>query len=144
MQNNDMTDPYNLKRFIDAQNPVYEHVLAELRDGDKTSHWMWFIFPQIEGLGRSDTAKKFAISSRREAEAYLHHPVLGTRLRECIRLVNQVEGRSAEDIFGHLDSLKFHSSLTLFVHTTPDNEVFQKAMQKYYKGEFDRSTLERL
>lgn len=105
---------------------------------------MWFIFPQLEGLGRSDTAKQFAISSRLEVEAYLNHPVLGPRLRECTRLVNLVEGRSAEDIFGPIDSLKFHSSLTLFAYATADNGVFKEALQKYYGGEFDRSTLERL
>src|SRR5678815_5648454 len=109
-------DLFNLQRFVEAQAPHFEQVISELRHGDKQGHWMWFIFPQIEGLGHSLMAKKFSISSRAEAEAYIHHPVLGPRLRECTRLVNLVHCRSAEDIFGYPDDLKFCSSMTLFAH----------------------------
>jgi uncharacterized protein (DUF1810 family) len=135
---------YKLERFVDAQRPVYEDACAELREGRKQSHWMWFIFPQIEGLGRSETARTFAISSREEAAAYLEHPALGPRLRECTRLVNLVEGRSAEDIFGRPDDIKFRSSMTLFAHATSDNQVFIDALRKYFDGAFDPLTLERL
>jgi len=139
-----MKDPHNLKRFVDAQNPVFEQVCAELRQGYKTSHWMWFIFPQIEGLGHSETARKFAISSREEAEAYLKHPVLGPRLRNCSRLVTLLEGRSAHQIFGSPDNLKFHSSMTLFASVASDNVVFKDALQKYFGGELDSLTLQKL
>jgi len=139
-----VTDTYNLQRFLDAQRPVFEEVRSELREGRKTSHWMWFIFPQIEGLGRSELARKYAISSRAEAEAYLMHPILGARLRECTRLVNLVEGRSIEQIFGYPDDMKFRSSMTLFSHATSDNQVFKDALQKYFGGESDPLTLERL
>ena len=139
-----MSDPYNLRRFVDAQNPVYDKVCAELRDGRKKSHWMWFIFPQLEGLGSSQMARKFAISSLAEAAAYLAHPVLGSRLTECTRLVNLVEGRPIEQIFGYPDDLKLHSSMTLFAHATPNNRVFIDALQKYFGGEFDPATLARL
>lgn len=144
MQQANVNDPYDLQRFVNAQNQVYNEVCSELRDGYKRSHWMWFIFPQIEGLGHSFMARKFAISSRMEAEAYLKHPILGSRLRECTQLVTLVEGRSIGDIFGHIDSMKFRSSMTLFTHTTSDNEVFKDALKKYFGGEFDRSTLGRL
>jgi uncharacterized protein (DUF1810 family) len=113
-----MDDPYNLRRFSDAQNPVFEQVCSELRNGQKRGHWMWFIFPQIEGLGLSQTAREFAISSRDEAAAYLDHPILGPRLRECTRLVNLAEGRSIDQIFGYPDNLKFRSCMTLFAHAT--------------------------
>ena len=139
-----MSDPYNLQRFVNAQDAVYKKVCLELRDGYKRGHWMWFVFPQIEGLGSSFEARKFAISSQREAEAYLKHPILGPRLRECTRLVNLIEGRSIEDIFGHTDSLKFRSSMTLFAHATPDNKVFTDALQKYFEGKVDGLTLTRL
>ena len=139
-----MSDPHNLQRFVDAQNPVYDKVCFELRDGRKKSHWMWFIFPQLEGLGSSQMARKFAIFSLAEAAAYLAHPVLGSRLTECTRLVNLVEGRPIEQIFGFPDDLKFRSSMTLFVHATPDNRVFVDALQKYFGGEFDPATLARL
>ena len=139
-----MSDPYDLQRFVDAQNPVYGKVCSELRDGRKKSHWMWFVFPQIEGLGSSPLARKFAISSLAEAAAYLAHPILGTRLTECSRLVNLVEGRPIELIFNSPDDLKFRSSMTLFAQATPDNQVFTDALQKYFKGEFDPATLARL
>lgn len=137
-------DPYDLQRFVTAQAPVYEEVRAELRAGRKATHWMWFVFPQIAGLGRSPTARKYAITSREEATAYLRHPVLGARLRECTRLVNQVEGRSVHEIFGSPDDLKFHSSMTLFARVEADDAVFTEALRKYFAGEHDRLTLERL
>ena len=138
-----MDDPYNLRRFVDAQQAVYETVCRELRQGRKQSHWMWFIFPQIKGLGHSEMARKFAISSRdeakaylahpghsamaqkfaissrEEAEAYLSHPILGPRLRECSRIVADLEGKSVEDIFGYPDDMKFRSSMTLFARAAP-------------------------
>ena len=139
-----MSDLYDLQRFVDAQNPVYDKVCSELRDGRKKSHWMWFVFPQIEGLGSSQLARKFAISSLAEAAAYLAHPVLGPRLAECTRLVNLVERRPIEQIFGYPDDLKFRSSMTLFAHATSNNRVFIDALQKYFSGQFDPATLARL
>ncbi|MGB6698295.1 MAG: DUF1810 domain-containing protein [Methylocella sp.] len=140
----DKNDHYNLQRFVDAQRPVFEEVCVELQEGSKKGHWMWFIFPQIEGLGDSQLARKFAISSRKEAEAYLNHPILGPRLRHCTRLITLVEGRSIDQIFGDPDDLKFHSSMTLFASATSDNQVFRDALHKYFGGEPDRLTLERL
>ena len=139
-----MDDSYNLKRFVEAQDPVYRQVCSELRTGQKTSHWMWFIFPQIEGLGTSTMARKFALSSLKEARAYLEHPVLGPRIIECSTLVLNITGRKIEQIFGYPDDLKFGSSMTLFAHAAPDNHVFDDALQKYFGGEYDRLTLERL
>lgn len=133
-----------LQRFVDAQEPVYAQVCAELRAGRKTSHWMWFIFPQIAGLGSSPMARTFAIASLEEARAYLRHPVLGPRLEECCRLVNAIEGRTIGEIFGYPDDLKFRSSMTLFAHAAEDNQVFREALDKYFGGEFDPLTLERL
>jgi uncharacterized protein (DUF1810 family) len=141
---NEMNNPYDLQRFVDAQDPVYDKVRSELRDGRKNSHWMWFIFPQIDGLGSSPMTRKFAISSLAEATAYLEHPILGARLTECTKLVNLVEGRPIEQIFGYPDDLKFRSSMSLFAHATPDNRVFVDALRKYFGGEFDPATLERL
>jgi uncharacterized protein (DUF1810 family) len=141
---NDRNDPFDLQRFVVAQSPVYEQVCSELRGGRKSSHWIWFIFPQIEGLGSSPTARKFAISSRAEAEAYLKHPILGPRLIACTRLVTLVEGRSINQILGYPDDLKFRSCMTLFTHAISDNQVFKDALQKYFDGKFDPSTLERL
>jgi uncharacterized protein (DUF1810 family) len=140
----DSADPYNLQRFVDAQNSVFEAVCAELRAGRKQGHWMWFVFPQLRGLGSSEMAATFGISSRQEAEAYLKHPVLGTRLRECARLVNLVEGRSIDQIFGYPDDLKFRSSMTLFASATFENQVFTDALKKYFAGEADRMTVEKL
>ncbi|HUJ22051.1 MAG TPA: DUF1810 domain-containing protein [Bryobacteraceae bacterium] len=139
-----MGDPYNLRRFVDAQDPVYERVRQELRGGRKSSHWMWFIFPQLRGLGQSQMAHTFGISSREEAQAYLEHPVLGSRIRECTRLVNLVEGRSIEQIFGYPDDLKFRSSMTLFASVQAEDPVFQDALKKYFGGEPDARTLELL
>jgi len=137
-------DPFALQRFVEAQTTVYEEVVSELRRGFKRTHWIWFIFPQITGLGHSHMAKKFSISSLAEAEAYIEHPLLGSRLRECTRLVNQVEGRSIQQIFGYPDDLKFRSSMTLFTHATPDSTLFQEALQKYFNGEPDALTIDRL
>ena len=137
-----MTDDYNLHRFLDAQDQVYETVLGELRTGKKSSHWMWFIFPQITGLGRSELAQTFAIASLDEVRAYLQHPVLGLRLRECTQLVINVEGRNAEEIFGYPDHLKFRSCLTLFMTATTDNKVFNDALLKYFDGKPDTLTLD--
>lgn len=137
-------DPHDLQRFVDAQNPVFEQVCAELRQGHKESHWIWFIFPQLRGLGHSQMATRFGISSRQEAAAYLKHSVLGPRLRECTRLVNLVEGRSIEQIFGYPDDLKFRSSMTLFAGATSENQIFKDALQKYFAGEPDPLTLDRL
>ena len=139
-----MDDPYDLRRFVDAQQAVYETVCRELRQGRKQSHWMWFIFPQIKGLGRSATAQKFAISSREEAEAYLAHPILGSRLRECSRIVADFEGRSVGNIFGYPDDMKFRSSMTLFAQTAADNEIFELCLEKYFGGEADPATLAQL
>ena len=136
-----MDDPYYLQRFVDAQQPVFERGCRELRQGRKQSHWMWFVFPQLRGLGRSETAQKYAISSREEAAAYLAHPILGPRLRECSRIVAELEGLSAEDIFGYPDEMKFRSSMTLFAQATADNEIFQRSLQKYFQGEPDPGTL---
>ena len=136
-----MDDPYNLQRFVDAQQHVFASVIAELGQGRKRGHWMWFIFPQLKGLGRTAQSHFFGISSVQEAVAYLRHPVLGPRLIECTQLVNAIEGRSAEDIFGEIDAMKFRSSMTLFAHATPENQIFTDALRKYYAGEFDPLTL---
>lgn len=139
-----MSDPYNLQRFVDAQEPVYDTVLAELRAGRKRTHWIWFIFPQIAGLGRSDMAQRFAISSLDEARAYLAHPVLGPRLRDCTRLVADIDGSPIDRIFWYPDDMKFQSSMTLFAQATPDNAVFVECLDKYFDGEPDQATLDRL
>ena len=137
-------DPYDLQRFVDAQAPVIERVRAELGAGQKRSHWMWFIFPQIKGLGSSPAAQHFAIASRAEAEAYLEHPVLGPRLRECTQLVLGVTSRSAHEIFGSPDDLKFRSCLTLFAAAAEENNVFAPALQRYFGGERDPLTVKAL
>jgi uncharacterized protein (DUF1810 family) len=137
-------DPYHLQRFVDAQAPVYRQVLAELGRGQKQSHWMWFVFPQIKGLGASPMAQKFAIASRAEAAAYLDHPILGPRLRECTRLVTAIANRSIDAILGSPDDLKFRSSMTLFASVTPDNKDFVDALDKFYGGVMDAATLARL
>lgn len=137
------TDSYNLERFVIAQDSVYKHVLAELRAGTKKSHWMWFIFPQIRGLGRSPVAIEYAISEIDEARAYLLHAILGPRLKECTKLTLQVEGRSATEIFGSPDDMKFRSCMTLFSQVS-DDDIFVRALQKYFAGVPDRLTLDRL
>ena len=139
-----MSDPHNLTRFVDAQGPVYAQVCSELRRGRKRSHWMWFVFPQIKGLGTSPTAQFYAIASRAEAAAYLEHPVLGPRLKECTQLVLDVTGRSAHDIFGSPDDLKFRSCVTLFADVATDEALFEAALRKYFNGAPDRRTVEAL
>lgn len=137
-------DRYNLHRFVEAQNPVYQRVISELREGRKRTHWIWFIFPQIRGLGQSEISQHFSIASLYEAEAYFEHPILGSRLRECTQLVNAIEGNSIEDIFGHPDHLKFRSSMTLFAQAAPGEKVFNEALDKYFAGAPDEFTLSRL
>ena len=137
-------DPYNLQRFVDAQREIFGQVLGELREGRKQSHWMWYIFPQIKGLGSSPMAQRYAILSLDEARAYWAHPVLGDRLRECTQLVTAARGQSIEDILGYPDNLKFHSSLTLFSHATKHDAVFEDALRKYFRSEYDHLTMERL
>ncbi len=145
-----MTDPYNLQRFVDAQTTIYERVVAELRAGEKRTHWMWFIFPQIAGLGHSEMARKYGISSLDEAKAYLAHPVLGPRLRECTALVNAIDGRSIEQVFAYPDDFKFRSSMTLFSRAMGKASsrnwlfgggVFGSALTKYFGGKPDPATL---
>ena len=139
-----MADPFNLQRFLDAQEHDYGSVLEELTAGRKTSHWIWYIFPQIRGLGSSFMAQDFAITSLEEAIAYLQHPTLGPRLRTCTELVNAINTHSAEDIFGYPDHLKFHSSLTLFARADPADRVFQTALAKFYGGRSDPLTIKQL
>jgi len=136
-----MTDAYNLQRFLDAQENIYDTALAELRAGRKSSHWIWFIFPQIAGLGHSGMAQQFAIGSLDEARAYLQHPVLGPRLRACTQLVLDVDGRSAEEIFPYPDNLKFRSCMTLFLTAATDNPIFKDTLLKYFDSTPDQSTL---
>jgi uncharacterized protein (DUF1810 family) len=138
------SDPFGLQRFVDAQAAIYRDVLAELRDGRKRSHWMWFVFPQVRGLGRSATAARFSLSSIDEARAYLAHDVLGPRLRECARLVCEIDGSTAEEIFGWPDDMKLRSSMTLFARAADDNDVFVEVLDKLYGGEEDRATVELL
>jgi uncharacterized protein (DUF1810 family) len=137
-------DPFDLHRFVDAQARVYDDVLAELRNGAKRSHWIWFVFPQLRGLGRSATAQRYGISSLDEARAYLAHPVLGPRLRECTGLVAAIDGRSVDEIFGSPDNLKVRSSMTLFAHATDDNSGFRAVLDKFYNGVDDPATVELL
>jgi uncharacterized protein (DUF1810 family) len=139
-----MTDPHDLQRFLDAQAPVYATVCEELRAGRKRSHWMWYIFPQLQGLGTSPMAQRYAIASLDEAKAYLTHPVLGARLRECTSLVAGIEGRSIENIFGYPDDMKFRSCMTLFSRAAADEVIFADCLQKYFGGEPDRLTLDSL
>ncbi|WP_374377122.1 DUF1810 domain-containing protein [Dongia sp.] len=139
-----MPDRYNLARFVEAQAAIYPAVLRELRAGRKASHWMWFIFPQIEGLGHSSTARFFALSGRDEAAAYLAHPLLGQRLLECTMIVNALADGDAHAIFGSPDDLKFRSSMTLFAAIAPDGSPFAAALAKFFGGTGDPATLERL
>lgn len=137
-------DPYDLQRFVDAQAQVYDQVAVELRTGRKRTHWMWFVFPQLRGLGFSATATRYGITSLEEAQAYLAHPVLGPRLLECTRWVLAVENRTASQIFGSPDDQKLRSSMTLFARAGPENPEFAQALQKYYGGEHDPLTLARV
>lgn len=134
----------NLDRFVEAQAPVYTRALDELTAGRKQSHWMWFIFPQLSGLGRSPMSQHYAIHSLQEARDYLSHPLLGARLKDCTGAVLAVQGRSAHEIFGTPDDLKFHSSMTLFAHAAPDEPLFRTALEKYFEGREDALTLEKL
>ena len=139
-----MRNEDDIERFVDAQHSVYETVRAELRAGRKSTHWMWFVFPQLRGLGRSATAAYYGLASERNAVAYLAHPVLGARLRECVGIVLGVQGRSAHEIFGSPDDLKFRSSLTLFAAAAPGEPLFQQALDRYFGGAGDPDTMERL
>ena len=134
-------DPFNLQRFVDAQSPIYPQVLDELAAGSKQSHWMWFIFPQIAGLGSSSTAQHFSIRSMDEATAFLAHPLLGPRLRECTTLTLAHPDRAAASIFPFPDDLKFHSSLTLFAAASPDTPLFRHALDLFFSGQRDERTL---
>jgi uncharacterized protein (DUF1810 family) len=137
-----MNTDYDLDRFVRAQDPVLAAVRSELRAGRKQSHWMWFIFPQVAGLGRSDLAQKYAINSSDEAAAYLAHPVLGAHLRECAALVLAIEDKDIGEIFGSPDDRKFQSSMTLFADIAPDEAVFQACLDKYFDGRSDPATME--
>ncbi len=136
-----LSDPFDLQRFVDAQLPVHEQVAAELGAGRKQSHWMWFVFPQLRGLGQSAMAERYGIASRAEALAYLRHPVLGPRLVMCTGLVNAVKDRPLSAIFGSPDDRKFCSSMTLFAQVAPRSSVFVEALQKYADGELDAATM---
>jgi uncharacterized protein (DUF1810 family) len=137
-------DPFNLRRFTSAQEGVYAQALAEIRCGEKQTHWMWFIFPQIQGLGSSSTSRHYAITSLREARDYLEHPILGPRLRECSEAVLAVEGRSVSEIFGYPDDLKLKSSMTLFASAAQPGSVFERVLEKYFGAARDDRTLELL
>jgi uncharacterized protein (DUF1810 family) len=139
-----MDTDYDLQRFVDAQRDVYPTALAELRAGRKRSHWMWFIFPQVAGLGSSEMARRYAIASTDEAAAYLAHPLLGARLRECAAAVAMHDDRGVDEIFGHPDDLKFHSSMTLFADVAPDEAIFQTCLDQFFDGVPDPATIERL
>jgi uncharacterized protein (DUF1810 family) len=136
-----MADPHNLDRFLAAQAPVIDAVLDELRAGRKRTHWMWFVFPQLRGLGTSSMAELFGIASLDEARAYLAHPVLGRRLRECCALMLQVPDRSAHEILGSPDDLKFRSCLTLFSLADPQEALFRQGLDRFYDGHEDPGTL---
>ena len=138
------SDPYNLRRFLLAQEPVFTQACAELAAGHKESHWMWFIFPQLRGLGSSAMAERYAIGSLDEARAYLAHPLLGERLRGCTQIANRIERRTAQEIFGYPDYLKFRSSMTLFAQAAGDGQPFSEALAKYFGGEGDPRTRELL
>jgi uncharacterized protein (DUF1810 family) len=139
-----MQDEFDLSRFVDAQAPIINQVRSELRDGLKRTHWMWYIFPQLRGLGHSRTAQLYAIGFLAEARAYLRHPVLGPRLCQCTELVNRIDGRSAYPIFGSPDDIKFHSSVTLFSRADPAQQVLMAALEKYFDGVSDARTIEML
>lgn len=139
-----MRDSHDLERFVVAQEHVYDAALSELRAGRKTSHWMWFVFPQIAGLGRSPTAQRYGIASLDEARAYLDHPVLGPRLLESAGALTELSGRTAEQIFGGLDALKLRSSMTLFARAAPEQPRFGEVLARYFNGVEDRDTLQRL
>ena len=137
----DANDPYDLGRFMRAQEENYQEALSEITSGQKRTHWMWYVFPQLDGLAFSSTAKRYAIKSVEEARAYIDHPILGPRLLECAEAVNRIEGRSATEIFGSPDDLKLRSCVTLFACVTPPGSVFERLLEKYYRGERDSQTI---
>ncbi|RRV05277.1 DUF1810 domain-containing protein [Pseudomonas sp. v388] len=139
-----MNDVFDLQRFVDAQAPVFEQALAELQAGRKRSHWMWFVFPQIKGLGRSEMAQRYAISGLEEARAYLQHPLLGPRLEQCAKAIAPQVERTAQQIFGSPDDLKLHSSMTLFAAAAPEREVFRDVLDTFFDGRADAQTVEKL
>lgn len=139
-----MTDRFDLDRFVSAQNDIYDVALAEIRRGAKRSHWMWFIFPQIAGLGRSAMAQRYAIRSIDEARAFLEHPILGARLRACVAALQDLTGMSADAIFGQIDAMKLRSSLTLFAAAAQGERLFEAALDRWFAGQPDKATLERL
>jgi uncharacterized protein (DUF1810 family) len=143
-QESAMSDPFNLQRFVDAQERVIDDVRAELSAGRKRSHWMWFVFPQIVGLGHSAMAQRYAIQSRAEAQAYLAHPVLGGRLEQLTSIVNHLKDSRADEIFGYPDDMKFHSSMTLFALSAADPAVFDEALHRYFGGRPDEATVARI
>jgi uncharacterized protein (DUF1810 family) len=139
-------DPFDLERFVVAQDPggTYEFAVAELRAGRKLGHWMWFVFPQVAGLGMSGTSRRYAISSLEEARLYLSHPVLGARIEECARILTALSGRTAREIFGSVDELKLRSSMTLFARAAPGGSAFQEVLDRYFGGSADERTDELL
>lgn len=139
-----MNDIYQLQRFLDAQEAVYPDVVRELREGRKESHWMWYIFPQVKGLGKSHISQKYALGSIDEATAYVQHPILGNRLHECTEIVVSTEESTVEQIFGYPDYLKFHSSMTLFSQVENHNPIFDSALGKYFDNKKDQLTLDAL
>jgi uncharacterized protein (DUF1810 family) len=141
-----MQDPYRLRRFVDAQNQngQYQEIVSELRNGRKSSHWMWYVFPQVKGLGRSLMANEYAIGSLAEAQAFLGHPLLGPRLVECAQLLLAIDGKSAVDVFGSVDAMKLRSSMTLFSRADPQQAVFRQVLDRYFQGSEDQETISRL
>jgi uncharacterized protein (DUF1810 family) len=139
-----VSDPHDLQRFVDAQAHTYDQALAELRGGEKRTHWMWFVFPQIAGLGSSGMAQRFAISGLEEARAYLSHPTLGRRLVECARALTDLDTADARQVFGPIDAQKLRSSMTLFALADPDEPVFRQVLDHYFGGELDEATTSRL
>ena len=139
-------DPYDLERFVTAQDSggTYASALAELRAGRKTSHWMWFVFPRLAGLGRTEMSRRYAILSREEAGAYLSHPILGARLRECARILIELNETTAEDVFGPVDAMKLRSSMTLFARAAPEDPLFAEVLDRYFDGVADDATEARL
>lgn len=141
LESGEVNDPFDLERFVRAQEGDYERALAEIKDGRKRSHWMWYIFPQIEGLGFSAMSQRYAIRSRAEAQAYFEHPLLGPRLVACVDALLDLEGRSVEQIFGFPDDQKLRSSATLFAAVSPTSSVFQRLLEKYFHEQRDAATL---
>ena len=139
-----MSDPHDLRRFVDAQAHTYDQALAELRAGQKRTHWMWFVFPQITGLGRSGMAQRFAIRDLAEAKAYLSHPLLGRRLISAAKVLNTLDTEDAEAVFGSVDAMKLHSSMTLFAGAAPDEPVFREVLDHYFGGTLDEATVSRI